>query len=523
MTASGHSDAQQCVHHFLEESARRFPEKTALISEEGRVSYRLIDQMADSFAAGLVFRGIEKGGRVAIILRNSLEYVVSYYGSLKAGAVAVPLSADIKTEGLRTLLAEIEPFAVVTSRQNEKSVHECGLENFRVRLLVVKQPATAWHVAHYEVIEWEGITESEDAARALPESEENDLASIIYTSGSTGKPKGVMLTHGNIVVNTASICSYLRLTDMDVQMVVLPFHYVMGKSLLNTHFSVGGTVVLNNKFAYPASVIKQMIDEKVTGFSGVPSTFAYLLHRSPLKNSRDRLGSLRYCSQAGGHMSRQIKKELRKALPEHTEIFIMYGATEASARLSYLDPSLLESKIDSIGKSIPNVTMKVLDQEGNELPYGEVGEIVASGPNIMRGYWKDEQATARVLDHNGYHTGDLGYRDDDGYFFLVGRKDNLIKVGGHRINPQEIEDVLEESGLLMESVVMGVPDELLGYRLVAIAAPIDTACSESAVIQYCGARLPRHKLPSSITLVRSLPKNANGKIDRAQCAHLVKS
>ena len=153
-------------------------------------------------------------------------------------------------------------------------------------------------------------------------------------------------------------------------MVVLPFFYVMGKSLLNTHFAVGGTVVLNNKFAFPAAVIKQMVDEKVTGFSGVPSTYAYLLHRSPLEKNRDNLGHLRYCTQAGGHMSKQIKKELRKVLPEHTKIFVMYGATEASARLTYLEPDRYEDKVDSIGKSIPGVTMQVLGKNGRKAPTG---------------------------------------------------------------------------------------------------------------------------------------------------------
>ena len=173
-----------------------------------------------------------------------------------------------------------------------------------------------------------------------------------------------MLSHANIVSNVHSICTYLELTEDDIQMVVLPFFYVMGKSLLNTHFAVGGTIVINNKFAFPASVIQQMAAENVTGFSGVPSTYAYLLHRSPLKKYRDKLPALRYCSQAGGHMARQIKEELPKALPEHTKIFIMYGATEAGARLTYLPPDRYHDKIDSIGKAIPNVTMSVLDKNG---------------------------------------------------------------------------------------------------------------------------------------------------------------
>jgi acyl-CoA synthetase (AMP-forming)/AMP-acid ligase II len=295
----------------------------------------------------------------------------------------------------------------------------------------------------------------------------------------------------------------------------------MGKSLLNTHVAAGGTVVINNKFAYPASVLKQMIDEKVTAFSGVPSTYAYLLHRSPLQKYSEKLKSLRYCSQAGGHMSTQLKMELRQVLPEHTKLYIMYGATEASARLSYLEPEWFEEKMGSIGKSIPNVTLRVLDEDERKVTVGQTGELVASGPNIMQGYWKDEKATHAALTQNGYHTGDIGYQDEEGFFHLVGRKDNLLKAGGHRINPQEIEDVLVATGLVIEAVVLGLPDKLLGHKLIGIVVPKNGSCTEIDIITECAGKLPKFKLPAAVKLVRSLPKNANGKIDRTKCLELI--
>ncbi len=291
---------------------------------------------------------------------------------------------------------------------------------------------------------------------------------------------------------------------------------------MNTHFAAGGTIVINNKFAFPATVIKQMVEEKVTGFSGVPSTYAYLLHRSPLKNYRDKLTSLRYCSQAGGHMSGQIKEDLRQVLPEHTQIYIMYGATEASARLTYLRPDRFADKMDSIGKPIPGVNMQVLNKSGGVLPAGQTGELVASGPNIMQGYWKDEKATSAVLDKNGYNTGDLGYYDKEGYFFVNGRKDNLLKVGGHRINPQEIEDALMATELVIETAVIGIPDELLGNKLIALAVPINETSSKNKIMKLCADILPKYKLPSSIKLVRLLPKNTSGKIDRTKCLEIAR-
>jgi acyl-CoA synthetase (AMP-forming)/AMP-acid ligase II len=367
-----------------------------------------------------------------------------------------------------------------------------------------------------------GVTPADTAASNpdLP-IDESDLASIIFTSGSTGAPKGVMLTHGNVAANTAAICRYLELTSADRQMVVLPFHYVMGKSLLNTHFAVGGSVVLNNRFAYPVEVLRQMEVERVTGFSGVPSTYAYLLHRSPLRAYRDRLPSLRYCSQAGGHLAPHLKEEVLRVLPGQTRFFVMYGATEASARLTYLPPELLPRKLDSIGRPIDGVEMRVVDEAGRELAAGETGELVASGPNIMAGYWQDPEATAAALGPLGYRTGDLGYRDPEGDFFLTGRKDEQLKIGGHRVNPREIEDALLATGLLVQVAVIGLPDPLLGQRLAALAVPVEREAGAAEILRRGAERLPRSRLPAEIRLVARLPQSASGKIDRERCRELL--
>ena len=172
-------------------------------------------------------------------------------------------------------------------------------------------------------------------------------------------------------------------------------------------------------------------------------------------------------------MSDQIKTELRDVLPEHTQIYIMYGATEASSRLTYLEPERYRQKMGSIGKPIPGVTLRVLDVDGRQLPADSIGELVAAGANIMQGYWKDPETTDRFLTKAGYHTGDLGYQDDEGYFYVNGRKDNLLKVGGHRINTQEVEDALMATKLVIEAAVLGLPDKLLGNKLIAVATPVN--------------------------------------------------
>jgi long-chain acyl-CoA synthetase len=514
---------QRLIHHFLEESSRSFPDKVALIHGDIRSSYAQINTRANQLARWLIEQGVTQGERVVLLLENSLEYVIGYYGVLKAGAVVAPVSTDIKQEQLTYLLEQVTPAIVISSSKFENILQKTDLMSLRLKALILKTPSLPWGSNRFQTLSWEEIIHGEDCPDPAKPMQDSALATIIYTSGSTGKPKGVMLSHSNIVSNTVSICTSLSLTAEDIQMVVLPFFYVMGKSLLNTHFSVGATLVINNAFLFPASVIKQMVEENVTGFSGVPSTYAFLLHRSPLAGYRDKLESLRYCSQAGGHMPRVVKEGLRKVLPPHTRIYIMYGATEAGARLSCLDPEQYADKMDSIGKAIPSVTLRVVDERANKVPVGQIGELVASGPNIMQGYWRDEEATAKVICGPWYHTGDQAYQDEEGYFYVVGRKDDLLKVGGHRINPRELEDVLAESGAFMEAVVLGLPDGLLGHKLVALAVAKNHDPNLKEILAYCAGKLPKYKLPATVQLVRALPKNASGKIDRARCLELMKS
>lgn len=525
------------VHQFLERSAGLYPDKVAIIHGKVRETYSQINTRADNIANYLLSIGVKKGDRIALLMENCVEYVISYYGIMKSGAVAVPLNSDLKPEGLRYAIEDLEAKILISNKRFEKLISASNLHELGLTHLILKSPHDLpSSLFHLPSISFDSVaspqlsalssdlsvdSSSPYALCAMPNAPlPSDLASIIYTSGSTGGPKGVMLTHRNIVDNVSSICQYLRLTDKDIQMCVLPFFYVMGKSLLNTHVAVGGTVVINNQFAFPASVLKEMIAEKVTGFSGVPSTFAYLLHRSPLASSRDKLTSLRYVSQAGGHMSRAVKEELRRVLPSHIEIFVMYGATEAAARLSYLEPSHFSDKVESIGKAIPGVELKVLSDKGETVAIGEIGELVARGTNIMGGYWRRSEASEKALADGWYHTGDQAYMDEEGFFFVVGRQDDLLKVGGHRLSPVEIEDILMEAGILVEAVVVGVPDELLGNKLSVLAVPANNDCSENKILGYCADRLPKYKVPSEVRFAKNLPKKVSGKIDRKSCLAL---
>ncbi|MCG8651277.1 MAG: AMP-binding protein, partial [Pirellulales bacterium] len=331
---------------------------------------------------------------------------------------------------------------------------------------------------------------------------------------TTGKPKGVTLTHGNLVANTSSIVQYLKLTSRDSVFAILPFYYSYGNSLLLTHLSAGGRLILASDFVFWNRAVKLMKDQGATGFSGVPSTFAMLFHRSQFASME--FPNLRYLTCAGGALAPAVVTRLRDCVPE-SELFLMYGQTEATARLSTLMPADVDRKLGSIGTGIPGVTLKVLDAAQQPTAAGEVGEIYASGSNVMKGYWQDKAATEQVLGPHGLRTGDLAKIDQDGYIYIVGRRSDMIKSGAYRINPQEIEEVILEMPGIEEVAVVGQPDEFLGEAIVAYVVPADQSISDQPqqILNHCKQRLPPYKRLRKVELVSELPKTSSGKIRRA--------
>lgn len=293
--------------------------------------------------------------------------------------------------------------------------------------------------------------------------------------------------------------------------VVLPFYYCFGTSLLHTHLRVGGSLVINNKFMFPESVLDDIEKYQCTGFAGVPSNYQILLRKSSIKNRN--LPSLRYVAQAGGKLPDSFIKELIETL-SGVEIFIMYGQTEATARLSYLPPNKLDEKLGSIGKGIPGTELKVIDKEGNVIKAGDIGEVVASGGNIMKGYFNDKEETDKII-RNGYlYTGDLATVDNDDYIYIVAREKQIIKSGGNRISPKEIENIIIQIPSVIETAVIGTPDDILGEAIKAFIVLNNEALKvdEKYIIEYCKNNLPSYKVPKYVVFLDSLPKNSSGKI-----------
>jgi amino acid adenylation domain-containing protein len=498
------------VHRFLEDAAQRTPDAIAVIETSRQTTYGELDRLANRVAHRLIAAGVRRGDRVLVALDNCLELIAVYLGTMKAGGVAVPLPPGPRSDRLGRALLDCTPVVAVvdaaTAREADDS-HPLAA----VPTKFVAGPGSQRATLPTLEVALDGCPDVAPAVRPI----DLDLAAIIYTSGSTGEPRGVMLSHRNFVANARSIVHYLGLTATDRVMSVLPFYYVYGLSLLHTHLAVGGSIVLDNRFTFPNVVLNAMREREVTGFAGVPSTFALLLHRSALESTE--LPALRYVTQAGGAMAPQRIREWLARGPQ-VPFYVMYGATEAAARLTYLEPTQLLAKLGSIGKPIPNVEILVVDEHDRVAAPGEVGELVARGANISQGYWNDPVETATKFGPLGYRTGDLGYVDPDGYLFLVGRRHDMLKIGAHRAGAKEIEDVLQEFAGIHEVAVVGAPHDILGEVAVAFLSFRDgTPGDRDALEAFCRSRLAPHKVPARFVIQADLPKIGTiGKIDKAR-------
>jgi acyl-CoA synthetase (AMP-forming)/AMP-acid ligase II len=496
------------LNHLLENSADKYPDKDAVWFKDQWTSYKEIEEKANSIAQFLIGNGIRKGDRISLLIGNSFDYIICYFGILKAGGVTVALNNELTIPNLVYYLENSESVALITTKKFVNLLS--ALDNTPLVRLVLwddQSKPCKREVAHYNYNDIYAHTNSQRPSLHIISL---DLASIVYTSGSTGNPKGVMLSHLNLTDNTVSIAQYLKITSADRMMVVLPFYYIYGNSLLTTHFLVGGSLVIDNRFMFPNVVIDTMKKTQVTGFAGVPSSFLLMLNKSVIQTTK--IDSLRYVTQAGGAMAPSIQTKVAEIFSP-AQLYIMYGTTEAAPRLTYLEPEKLFEKSGSIGKSIPNVDVYVANESGERLPAGETGEIVFRGSNMMMGYWKDAEATAAVIRNGIYFTGDLGKIDSDGYIFVVGRTKDMIKVGGNRVSSKEIEEALLGIDQIAETAVIGLPDPILGEAIKAyIVLKPDTTIELSDLKKRLSQQIASYKIPKFFEFISDLPKNESGKI-----------
>lgn len=499
------------ISELIERSAARAPDSEALVDSERRLSYGELAAGVDVTARGFAGLGVASGARVAIYLPKCVEAVQAMFGAAKAGGVFVPINPVLKARQVGHILRDAGVSALVTSADRLAALDRQDLDGLSHIVLV----GGAVENDERRVISWRAF--AEQAAPFSVSVDGGDLAALLYTSGSTGKPKGVMVSHANLFIGAASVAQYLDSRAEDRVLSVLPLSFDYGLSQLTTAFQAGACTVLLN-YLFPQDVTAALKRERITGLACVPPLWLQLTQCSWPEEA---VRSLRYITSSGGRMPREAVTILRDLLP-NTDIYLMYGLTEAF-RSTYLDPSELDRRPESIGKAIPNAALDVFDADGVPCAPGEQGELVHAGPLVSLGYWNDPEATAgrfrpappSLADHGlAVWTGDRAFRDEEGFFYFVERADALIKSSGYRISPTEIEDVLYAFPAVVEAVVIGAPHRALGQAIVALVVASDDDIDTDAVLAHCRAELPAFMVPKAVILRGALPRNANGKADR---------
>ncbi len=483
----------------LRRAAERDPDNVALVSGDRSVSYAELDNLVERFAAGLVERGVGVGDRVAIVLPNDINAVVALAGTLRAGAAIMPMHPSVKRERLVQVLGRAGGALVVCDEARAEIARAAG--------------AASGGIPVYPDVE----ELSADGPAQPEEPGDGDLAALMHTSGSTGGPKGVMLTQHNLDFVTGSIAEYLKVSDADRILCVLPLSFGYGLSQLMVCARSGATLVLEAGVALPGRIVQLLEHHRITGMPGVPTVFQVLLTLRGLAERK--LPDLRFLTNAGAGLPTTTVGEVRRTFPG-ADLYLMYGQTEC-VRVSYLPPDQVDERPASSGVAIPGTECWIEDDEGRVLDSGEVGELIVRGEHVMQGYWQDPDATNKRLRAASEPAGqvmatnDLFRRDDDGFIYFVGRRDDIIKSRGEKVPPREIEEVLYGVSGVKEVAVVGVPDRLLGEAVHAhVAAHEGFELDPTALKRHCAEHLEDYMVPQQVEVHDELPRNTNGKIDR---------
>lgn len=482
------------------ESGRRIsPDKPALIFGEEAHTYRELEEAASRVANGLSKLGVARADRVALFLPNAPSWAIFYLGVLKIGAIAVSLNPALRAEEAGFVLNDCGAKAVVTTEALRRNVPAEDLPLLKHRV-VADGRAGEGDISFRQLIE--GAPGRADAV----EMEADSPAAIVYTSGTTGLPKGAVLTHGNVVSNVEAKIRCLGIRAEDRLLLFLPLFHCFGQNaVLNSGLGAGATLVLHQKFDV-SEVLRSVRDDGVTMLFGVPTTFILLCERASAADMR----SVRYYFSAAAPLPPEVEKRWQQkfGLPIHQG----YGLTETSPFASY--NHRFRHKLGSVGTPIDGVEMKIVDpDDGRELPPETAGEIVIRGPNVMLGYWNRPDETARAIRDGWFHTGDIGRTDADGYFYVEDRLKDMINVGGLKVYPAEVENVIYGHPAVSEAAVYGLPDALLGESVAAsvVLRPGSSPAGEE-IISLCRRGLSAYKVPCAVEFVDSLPKNPSGKI-----------
>jgi long-chain acyl-CoA synthetase len=481
---------------IVTESAAKVPEQPAIRLGEAELTYAALDDLSTRMATLLAAKGLKPGDRVGVMLPNVPQFPIAYYGVLRAGCVVVPMNVLLKRREIAFYL-EDSGAKLLLAWHGFGAEAAGGAADAGVELIEVEPEGFAALLAEHE------------PTPGLAETAENDTAVILYTSGTTGKPKGAELTHANLFRNAdVSSRTTSEIAAGDVVFGGLPLFHSFGQTVsMNASLMVGACLTLVPKFD-PGEALETMQRDRVTHFYGVPTMYGALLHHP--ERERYDTSSLRTCITGGASMPVEVLRGFEEAFG--AIVLEGYGLSETSPVSSSNHPDR-ERKPGSIGTPLEGVEMKVFDEDDNEVAQGEVGEIVIRGHNIMKGYWQRPEATAEAMRGGWFHSGDMAKVDEEGYFYIVDRKKDLIIRGGYNVYPREVEEVLYEHPKIREAAVIGVPHEQWGEEIgAAIVLHEGEELDPEEASAYVKERIAAYKYPRLVWFIDELPKGPTGKI-----------
>jgi long-chain acyl-CoA synthetase len=491
--------------HLIEKDADIYPDYPGIVFEGEKITYRELNTKAGQIASALKNMGVTKGDRVGLQLPNCPEFIMTYFGILKTGATVVPVNVMLKEQEITHILVDSGAKILFTWKGFLSEVLPAVDKIKDFRNVVITGNAGG----EGRGIPFESMLDGEiPVARAVDVIPEEDLAVIFYTSGTTGKPKGAMLSHYNMVSNAFATAETYKYSHEDTIISAMPMFHAAGQTnVMTAAFSQGASVVLLPRFA-PEKVFEALTAQNATVFIGVPTMYFQILYHPESDRFAD--NNLRLCLVGAASMPEKIFTEFG----EKFKVVISegYGLSEAAPVVSH-NPVDGMKKPRSIGIPIPGVEMKIFDDEDRELPEGQIGELVVSGPNVMKGYLNSPKESSEALRGGWLHTGDMAYRDEDGYFFIVDRKKEMILTGGFNIYPREVEEVLFTHEKVAEAAVVGIPDMEKGEiaKAFIVLKEGQTAVPEE-IMEFCRTRMAAYKAPRQAEFIKALPRNAAGKV-----------
>jgi long-chain acyl-CoA synthetase len=500
------------LRQLLEQRVDDKPEKVFLFSEpDGRkFTYSEFDLAVNRAAAMLIAQGISKGDVVSLLMPNSVEYIVAYFACWKLGALAGPVNSLLKENEIAFVLNNSETRTILVHSEFREGIERIRGELPHLRAVITFDDERE---ATRQFVKKGNESGPKDWAASLDKS---DDAIIIYTSGTTGKPKGCLLTHGNVIANARQISEWLSFTEQDRLLTIMPLFHMNAVSVTTmSALYAGGSTVISPKFS-ASQFWKIISDYRVTSFGSVATMLSMLLSRYP-EGVPEGLTTdqLRFAMCGSAPVPAEVMKKFEETF--NCPVVEGYGLSESTCRSTFNPPDG-RRRPGSCGLPIGN-EMKIFDDDDNEVADGQLGEIVLRGENILKGYYKNPEATSAAFRSGWFHTGDIGYRDDDGYFFIVDRKSDMIIRGGENIYPREIDEVLYQHPAVAAAATIGIPDRLYGEEVAAFVVPKDgSEVTEADLISYCTERLADYKCPKSIRIVKDIPKGPTGKLLKRELA-----